>query len=108
MIFTRVVPALLFAAQAFYDSDALYTREFGEEFSERSLDHLNVVRELTTNNEVIVLTTRDFEALGLRSEDILTQILIARRTPSPGPYECTTKADCQKHIADNLQLLNTR
>ena len=87
MIFTRVVPALLFAAavsaQAFYDSDALFTRDFEEEFSERGLDHLNVVRELATNNEVLVLTARDFEALGLRSEDILSQILVARRTPSP-------------------------
>ena len=104
MVFTRVVPALLFAAavsvpwQAFYDSDALFTREFEEEFSERGLDHLNVVRELATNNEVLVLTARDFEALGLRSEDILSEILVARRTPSPGPYVCTNKADCQKHI----------
>ena len=106
MIFTRVVPALLVAAvaaQAFYIPDALYAREFEGfgEFSERGLDHLNVVHDLATNNEVTVLTVTatDFAALGIRSEDVLSHILVSRmESPSPGPYECNSKADCQKHI----------
>jgi len=107
MIFTRVIPALLVAAasaQALYIPDALYAREFDEsdEIAARGLEHLNVVRELASNNDVMVLTARDFAELGLRSEDVLSQILVARtppsRSPSPGPYECKNQADCQKHI----------
>jgi hypothetical protein len=104
MIFTHIVPILLVAAvssQALYIPDALYAREFEEanEFAERGLDHLNVVRDLASNNEVTVLTARDFVALDLRSDDVLSQILVTRaRSPSPGPYECKSKADCQKHI----------
>lgn len=99
-----IVPALLVAAvsaQALYNPDALYAREFEEfsELSERGLDHLNFVRDLASNNEVTVLTARDFAALGLRSEDVLSHILVTRtRSPSPGPYQCNNKADCQKHI----------
>ena len=103
MIFTRVVPALLVAtvsAQALYIPDALYAREFEEasEISKRGLDHLNVVRELASNNEVTVLTARDFAALGLRSEDVLSHILVTRNPPPEGPYQCTNKADCDTHI----------
>ena len=104
MIFTRVVPTLLVAAvsaQALYIPVALNAREFEEasEFAERGLDHLNFVRDLASNNEVTVLTARDFVELGLRSEDVLSHILVTREgSPSPGPYECRTKADCQKHI----------
>ena len=46
----------------------------------------------------MVLTARGFVALGFRSEDVLSKILVVRHTHSPGPYECKTKADCQKHI----------
>ena len=71
MIFTRIVPALLVAAvsaQALYIPDALYAREFEEsrdvaarELSKRGLDHLNVVRDLASNNEVTVLAARGNE-----------------------------------------------
>jgi len=107
MIFNRAVPALLAAAvsaQALYIPDALHAREFEEsnEIAARGLEHLNVVRDLASNDDVMVLTARDFAELGLRSEDVLSQILVTRtppsRTPSPGPYECKNKADCQKHI----------
>jgi hypothetical protein len=104
MIFTRAVPVLLIAAvssKALYIPDALYTRELEEasEFAERGLDHLNNVgRDLASNNEVTVLTARDFVTLGLRSEDVRSQILVTRERPSRGPYECRKKADCQKHI----------
>ena len=117
MIFTRVVPSLFVAAavsaqwQALYNSDA-YARE-SEKFSklsERGLDHLNFVRDLASNNEVTVLTALDFAALGLRSEDVLSHILVTRvRSPPPGPYQCNSKADCQEHIdyADH-QILEAR
>jgi hypothetical protein len=105
-----------------------YARELEEsnEIAARGLEHLNVVRDLATNDDVMVLTARDFAELGLRSEDVLSQILVIRnppsRSPSPGPSrgrrrprgpykspspspgpergpsECTSKADCQKHI----------
>ena len=70
MIFTRVVPALLVAAvsaQALYIPDALYTREYekSRDVAERALDHLNVVRDLASNNEVMVLATRGNEELSL-------------------------------------------
>jgi len=73
MIFTRVVPALLIAAvsaQALYIPEALYAREFEQsgdvaarELSRRDLqvDHLNVVRDLASNNGVTVLAARGNE-----------------------------------------------
>ena len=120
MIFTvtRVVPSLFVVAtvsaqwQALYNSDgyALESEKFSK-LSERGLDHLNVVRDLASNNEVTVLTgARDFAAPGLGSEDVLSHILVTRvRSPSPGPYQCNSKADCQKHIeyADH-QILEAR
>ena len=98
MIFTRIVPALLVAvvsAQALYIPDVLYAREFEEfsELSERGLDQLEQV--------VHDIIARDFVNLGLRSDSDLSSILVTRtgsRSPSPGPYECKNKADCQKHI----------
>ena len=108
MIFTHIIPALLVAAvaaQAFYIPDALYAHEFEEfgELSEHGFDHLNVVHDLATqaNNEVTVLTATDIAALGIgsESEDVLSHILVTcMESPLPGPYECKSKADCQKHI----------
>ena len=113
MIFTRIVAALFATAacaQALYVPDTLYAWDFEDsraiaarQLSERGLRHLNAVRDLADNNEVLVLAARDLATLGLRSEDVLSHIIVARtnppsRTPSPGPYECKTKADCDKKI----------
>ena len=54
MIFTRVISALLISAasvQALYIPEALYVREFEE--SRELSDHLNVVRDLASNNVVL-------------------------------------------------------
>ena len=65
MIFTRVISALLISAasaQALYIPEALYVREFEEsrDVAARELsDHLNVVRDLASNN--IVLAARGNE-----------------------------------------------
>ena len=97
--------------------DVLYAREF-EEFSElfeRGSDQ-QMVRDVIANMKMPrdqrptravrdalwkVLNGRDFDALGLRSEDVLSDVLVTRArspSPSPGPYECKSKADCQQHI----------
>jgi len=93
MIFTRVIPALLVAAaaaQALYIPDVLDAREFEESdgIAARSIG----------SNDVIVLTARDFAQLGLRSEDVLSQMLVTRNPPPEGPYQCQNKADCQTHV----------
>jgi len=92
MFFTRVIPALFVAAataQALYIPNVLDAREFEEsnEIAARGLDHLNVVRDLTFNDDVMVLTARDFTELGLRSEDVLSQILITRNPPYQPYYK---------------------
>ena len=82
MIFTRVVPALLVAVVS---PQALYIPDVA-------------ARELASNNEVTVLSARHLAALGLRSEGILSHILVTCThgpLPSPRLYEYKSKADCQ-------------
>jgi len=121
MIFTRIVPALLVAAvsaQALYIPDVLYAREFEEssELFERNHEQqVQMVRDIFAKIKARVgpampairdalyksITARDFDDLGLRSEDVLSDVLVTRAqspSPSPGPYECKSKADCQQHI----------
>ncbi|KDR68772.1 hypothetical protein GALMADRAFT_160830 [Galerina marginata CBS 339.88] len=111
MIFTRIVAALFataVCAQALYIPDVLYARDFEDsrdltarELSERGLHHFNAIRDLAENNDVLALASRDLTTLELRSGEVLSHPIVARtesRSPSPGPYGCNTKADCQKKI----------
>ena len=126
MIFTRIIAALLVAtvsARALYIPDVLYARE-SEEFSELSKrnreQQVQMIRDAIARlkahiipairNDAVpairnalgnAIHTRDIDDLGLRSEDALSDVLVARArspSPSPGPYECNSKADCQQHI----------
>ena len=98
MIFTRIVPTLLVAAssaQAFYIPDVLYAREFEDfvELFERGPDP-QMARDVIANMKF----PRDF---AIRSEDVLSDVLVTHArspSPSPGPYQCNSKADCQQHI----------
>ena len=126
MIFTRIIAALLVAAvsaRALYIPDVLYARE-SEEFSELSKrnreQQVQMIRDAIARlkahiipairNDAVpairnalgnAIHTRDIDDLELRSEDVLSDVLVTRArspSPSPGPYECNSKADCQQHI----------
>ena len=104
IIFTRIVALLKFAAavcaQASYVPDVLYGRSHtgdfedpcdvaARELSEHSLRHLDAIYDLADNDEVLVLAAKDLATLELRSEDVLSHLIVAgnpSRSPSPGPY----------------------
>jgi hypothetical protein len=115
MFFARTIVSALFVAaasvQAFNtrSNDGLYAREFEEShavaaraLSERGIRHLNVVRDLAYDGEVLVLSARDPASLGLRSDDVLSHLIVARGSSlsSRTPYECKSKADCDLKIAE--------
>jgi hypothetical protein len=120
MIIARTFVAALFAtaasAQAFSVSDGLYGREYHEyktlanrKLADRSYNTINDIRDLAYQDKVMVLSARDPSNLAIRSEDIISHLLVVRMmegsSPPPSPpsspqpiYHCQTPEDCEHNI----------